>query len=731
MILGRCLLTVALAVMVSAVLATCASAAQLSLKGGTISYDAESDEANVLEVMISADGMNYVFVESGPGVTVVDVAMRCPGHACPAANVHEIDIALGDRNDHLVIGELASPLGPAPGTLRAVVAMGGTGNDSLKGGPEAETLNGGPGDDAPFDNGDGLDWVGLDGGGGNDVLIGGSGDDLLQGGEGSDRLDFGGADDTLGKDTLDGGPGDDRLNGGPGGDEQESDDLKGGDGIDTADYSERSAPLKIDLDGGADDGQSAEHDNVEADVENVVGGSDNDTLIGSGADNFLDGRTGDDRISGGGGDDVLDGGANSPGSDTLNGEDGLDTLYGRAGDDQLNGGNGDDSLWGAGGTDTLDGGAGNDVLEGGAGGDSLDGGAGDDMLNGAEPDLTGADGADDLAGGPGADVLLGVDGNDKLDGGSGPDVMSGGDGRDTVSYESRSEPVTVTLDGVANDGEAFEGDNVLPDVEVVLGGTLGDDLSGDGDANSIDGGSGEDLITGNGGHDILEGGSAPDLIQARDGETDRVNCGDDGDLAIVDQRDTVRDCNWIDRGGRRRLVVARSALVIGSKFKYRLPDGHRYYELEDSLKFPIGSTIDARQGQARIATARNSDGARQEISVLGGPFTMRQAAGKQPTTDLRLVGSAQGCTRSSTGPRAPTDARAPTLDARVDKRKRGRFRVKGKHSIGAAVGTGWVTEERCDGTFTRVRSGTVRVRDLERKRTVTLHAGGTYLARAG
>jgi hypothetical protein len=71
----------------------------------------------------------------------------------------------------------------------------------------------------------------------------------------------------------------------------------------------------------------------------------------------------------------------------------------------------------------------------------------------------------------------------------------------------------------------------------------------------------------------------------------------------------------------------------------------------------------------------------------------------------------------------------PKLDMRTDAGKRGRYRVNGRHSIGAPKGTSWVTEERCDGTFTRVRSGTVKVRDLERDRTVTLHAGETYLAR--
>jgi hypothetical protein len=176
--------------------------------------------------------------------------------------------------------------------------------------------------------------------------------------------------------------------------------------------------------------------------------------------------------------------------------------------------------------------------------------------------------------------------------------------------------------------------------------------------------------------------------------------------------------------------VGQSALVIGSRFGYRLPDGSRYFNLEDSLKFPVGSTIDARDGAVRLATARNRKGARQEIRVAGGPFTVRQDAGKRPTTDLRLVGRPRGCARSSNGPRAPADARVPRLDMQTDKHRRGAYRVKGKHSTAAPTGTAWVTEERCDGTFTQVRSGTVKVRDLERDRTITLHAGQTYLARA-
>jgi Ca2+-binding RTX toxin-like protein len=696
-----------------------ASSVSNGLTVGTITFTgggpAPENPDNVTFTKQDFDGVGYyVFTDPNNAVTGTgsdpNPLFRCgavpatspPAARCPAAGVVMIDISLQEGSDTLKIESSASPLQPPPGTPR-IRADGGAGDDTETGGDGPESLTGGPG---------------------TDHLNGLGGDDRLE----LDALDPTAAP-TAGPDTLDGGDGDDQLGSGPAGVMQEGDTLIGGAGVDTADYSDRTASLNIDLDGGGDDGQSGEHDNVEPDVERVIAGSDDDTLVGSGANNFLDGRNGDDRISGGGGDDVLDGGGNSPGSDSLDGGAGGDALYGRAGDDELDGGAGNDSLAGAGGTDTLNGEDGNDGLEGGAGGDTVNGGAGNDVVNGAAADLTGADGADDLRGGAGTDTLLGVDGNDKLDGGPDADVMDGGDGTDTVDYEGRPRKVTVTLDDVANDGEPLEGDNVRRNVENVLGGTLGDDLSGDSDANTLDGGPGEDLVVGNGGVDMLQGGNAPDVIWARDGKRDRVNCGDDGDLAITDPEDAVRDCTWEDPGGKRRLAVARSALVIGDTYKFRLPDGRRYYQFEDPLKLPIGSTIDARDGAVRLATARNSDGVRQEISILGGPFSVRQEAGKRPTTDLRLVGRPRGCGRSASAPRAPADARVPKLDMRTDDRRRGRYRVKGRHSIGAPRGTSWVTEERCDGTFTQVRSGTVKVRDLERDRTVVLHAGETYLAR--
>jgi hypothetical protein len=226
-------------------------------------------------------------------------------------------------------------------------------------------------------------------------------------------------DDTISQTTaiasrLSGGPGNDRITGGPGDDvlrgEAGADTLTGGGGRDAADYSDRTNPVTVTLDGAAGDGEAGENDNVSPDVENVNGGSGNDTLIGADADNGLYGNAGNDTLSGGNGSDQLDGG---PGDDLLEGGTGPDTLVGGDGSDtatyansptgvrvaldgkpgdgapgendnvdseNLIGSPGDDVLIGNAGVNGLQGGAGADRILGGAGADVLDGGPGDDLI---------------------------------------------------------------------------------------------------------------------------------------------------------------------------------------------------------------------------------------------------------------------------------------------------------------------------------------------------------------
>ena len=74
--------------------------------------------------------------------------------------------------------------------------------------------------------------------------------------------------------------------------------------------------------------------------------------------------------------------------------------------------------------------------------------------------------------------------------------------------------------------------------------------------------------------------------------------------------------------------------------------------------------------------------------------------------------------------------RSRRLIRRLRARGRGRFRTRGRYSSATVRGTTWTIADRCDGTLTSVRSGTVAVRDFRRRRTIIVRAGKAYLARA-
>lgn len=163
----------------------------------------------------------------------------------------------------------------------------------------------------------------------------------VHGGAGNDYIETAGGKDTLvgedGNDQLHAGGGDDSIIDGPG-----TDLSDGGLGADTVDYSFRSGPVFVDLQGDADDGPAGEHDTVAASIEHIIGSKGNDTLTGDGRPNSIDGRGGNDTIRGGGGNDTLIGGL---GQDKLYGEDGNDFLDARDGitDLVLDGGAGTDT----------------------------------------------------------------------------------------------------------------------------------------------------------------------------------------------------------------------------------------------------------------------------------------------------------------------------------------------------------------------------------------------------
>jgi Ca2+-binding RTX toxin-like protein len=181
------------------------------------------------------------------------------------------------------------------------------------------------------------------------------------------------------------------------------------------------------------------------------------------------------------------------------------------------------------------------VITGGRGGDSID-------ANFSTPvpvRINGGGGDDILRGGDRADTILGGAGDDTINGAFGGDVMSGGDGTDTVTYVTHTAPVVVTMgDGRANDGQAGEGDDVRPDVEILEGGSGADLITGNAGNNTLLGGAGDDTLFGGAGDDVLMGQGGADLLMgeggndvffAVDGGTrDRINGGRGYDFAEGD-----------------------------------------------------------------------------------------------------------------------------------------------------------------------------------------------------
>jgi hypothetical protein len=169
----------------------------------------------------------------------------------------------------------------------------------------------------------------------------------------------------------------------------------------------------------------------------------------------------------------------------------------------------DNPIYGRGGDDVIDGGPGNDVLIGGTGNDTIDGGPGDD-------DFEGIPGEGLFGGNPPS---------------QGTDTYIGGGGSDAVVYTGRAENLSLSLDGVANDGAPGEHDDIGPDVTTVLGGRGDDVITGNDYANALSGDSGNDVITGGGGDDRLFGGPGSDRLDAGAGQ-DFLE-GDDGDDVLI------------------------------------------------------------------------------------------------------------------------------------------------------------------------------------------------------
>ena len=173
--------------------------------------------------------------------------------------------------------------------------------------------------------------------------------------------------------------------------------------------------------------------------------------------------------------------------------------------------------------------------------------------------------------------------------------------------------------------------------------------------------------------------------------------------------------------------IAGRVLVNG-----RLVDG--------PVELSAGDVVNVTQGTLALETVNGT------AQFAGGTFrffdlpsasVLRRAGmpagglAEEGITELRLFGG--NFKRACTPPKRRLSTHAPPRKTRVRSlwgNASGSFRTRGRHSAATVRGTVWYTADRCDGTLTRVRQGSVLVNDFRRKRTVIVRAGKTYLAKA-
>lgn len=561
------------------------------------------------------------------------------------------DVLFGDGGADTLLGRDGDDL--IDGGSGANALYGEAGNDTITGGVDGEMIRGGIGDDV------------IHGGDGNDRLFGDGGDDLIHGGAGNDTIEIGGGDSTVyggdGNDAItaggvtvylyggdgddvisairsgwadvNGGAGDDRVyasgygltSGGDGNDQVWGSHLHdrlqggagddqisggGGAGVDTADYSDATSYVTIDLKiSGYQDTHGSGRDSLFS-IANLIGSNHDDVLVGGFGNSQFDGGAGHDRLAGEDGDDRLLGGV---GNDRLEGGAGLDFLIGGDGDDSLDGGVGSDRAIFAGARSQY-------LITTNGLVTTVSGPEGIDALTGVEllcftdgvydiagtaltPTMTGTGGDNIIAGSDGDDVIHGLAGDDYITPNRGHNIIDGGAGLDTVFFlaarpnyqivwhgdvvtvhDSLSSYVLVGVEHIRFEEQTFlarsggglyltdtNGNDQLfgedSDDEMVAG--LGKDtLKAGAGSDRLWGGAGDDTLFGQAGDDRLDGGAGDDRIDGGTG-TDRLVVSGvaagytllrDGDGFILkgtDGADRLSNVEFIEFGDGKVWDIAR------------------------------------------------------------------------------------------------------------------------------------------------------------------------------
>lgn len=182
-------------------------------------------------------------------------------------------------------------------------------------------------------------------------------------------------------------------------------------------------------------------------------------------------------------------------------------------------------------------------------------------------------------------------------------------------------------------------------------------------------------------------------------------------------------------GVRAGVVPVRGTVMI------KLPGSNKFVELDNQTEIPMGAQVDTRKGAVRLisgtggSTQTAGASATQSAVFFDGLFTIRQKRAARSVMTLVLGGGNFGVCRG--GGSAQSVGATPRRPVRrLWGSGKGRFSTRARYSAATVRGTRWLTQDRCDGTFTRVTQGVVSVQDFRLRKTRLVKAGQSYLARA-
>jgi hypothetical protein len=166
------------------------------------------------------------------------------------------------------------------------------------------------------------------------------------------------------------------------------------------------------------------------------------------------------------------------------------------------------------------------------------------------------------------------------------------------------------------------------------------------------------------------------------------------------------------------------ASLVNGTVLIKIPGAAGYEPLgaEEKRQIPVGSLVDTRKGRVQVTAANPG----QELSSVDfGEGIAKVTQDTSGLVELTLTGgSFAKC------PNGDSAGNSKKVIRELEAVASGRFRTRGRHSAATVRGTTWTVTDRCDGTLTRVKQGTVAVRDFTAHKTITVRAGKSYLARA-